>query len=131
MTRDEVRRVDRYAIETLGVPGVVLMENAGRHVADAACEMLGEPAEASVAVVAGGGNNAGDGFVVARQLNLRGVKAVTFLVAEREKIKGDAATNLKIIENLGHDICDVVAEDLPELAEQLAGFDLLVDAVGG
>ncbi|MGC9454080.1 MAG: NAD(P)H-hydrate epimerase [Phycisphaerae bacterium] len=131
MKRDEVRRIDRYAIETLGVPAAVLMENAGRHVADAACEMLGNSADASVAVVAGGGNNAGDGFVAARHLTIRGVRAVVFLTAPREKITGHAGVNLEIIVNLGLDVRDVGEGALPELSAQLTGFDLVVDAVGG
>ncbi len=131
MTRDEIRRIDRYAIETLGVPGVVLMENAGRNSADIACEMLGGASGGAVAVVAGAGNNAGDGFVIARHLAARGARVVTFLASPREKITGDAEVNLRIIGNLRHDVRDLGETTLARLSEQLAGFDVVVDAVGG
>ncbi|MGB2824331.1 MAG: NAD(P)H-hydrate epimerase, partial [Phycisphaerae bacterium] len=66
LSRDEVRAIDRWAIDVLGVPGVVLMENAGRQAADAIAELLHGADGRRVAVVAGAGNNGGDGFVVAR-----------------------------------------------------------------
>ena len=158
LTRDQVRAIDRHAIEALGVSGVVLMENAGRGAADAieeflanqpgrACNLLhaeshgvcktshGESHPAlkgvSVAVVAGAGNNGGDGYVVARHLYIRGAKAAVFLVAEEARITGDALVNLKIIRNLGLDIRQVLAADIGRLSEQLGEFDLIVDAVGG
>ena len=128
LSREQVRAVDRWAIDSLGVPGVVLMENAGRGAADAIEKFLGDlprvssrglpradsggPPDASssgiggcrVAVVAGAGNNGGDGFVVARHLAMRGATVAVFLVADAEKIAPDAAVNLKIIRNLGLDI---------------------------
>jgi NAD(P)H-hydrate epimerase len=131
MSRDEIRRIDRTAIETLGVAGLVLMENAGRHVAEAADEMLGGAAGKRLAVVAGAGNNAGDGFVVARHLGIHGAEVAAFLIAPREKIKGDAKANLDILLNLACDVRDVGEDDLPALAGWLADFDLVVDAVGG
>jgi NAD(P)H-hydrate epimerase len=132
LSRNQVRAVDRHAIETLGVPGVVLMENAGRNAADAIERFLGSAAGKSVAIVAGAGNNGGDGYVVARHLAMRGAKVSTFLAAPREKITGDAAVNLRIIDNLGHDIRESAGQgELKRLAESLRGFDLIVDAVGG
>ena len=92
LSRDEVRAVDAYAIEALGISGVVLMENAGRQVADAVERILAK--KGRVAIVAGAGNNGGDGFVAARHLNLRGHCTTTFLVAPPEKVAGDAAVNL-------------------------------------
>ena len=131
LSRDEVRALDRCAIQTVGVPGVVLMENAGRNTADAIEGLLGRAAGRSVAVVAGAGNNGGDGFVIARHLALRGARVVTFLVSPPEKIAGDAAINLDIIRKLGGDIREVRTEGLSKLAEALSEFDLVVDAVGG
>ncbi|MDP7290285.1 MAG: NAD(P)H-hydrate epimerase, partial [Phycisphaerae bacterium] len=72
LTRQEVRAVDRAAIEELGIPGLILMENAGRNCADAIEEFLGDMADARVAIVAGVGNNGGDGYVIARHLAMRG-----------------------------------------------------------
>jgi len=131
LTREEVRQIDCCAIEMLGVPGVVLMENAGRQVANAAEEMLAGAAGRSVAVVAGAGNNGGDGFVAARHLLLRGVRVVTFLVAAPEKIAGDARVNLDILRNMDADVREVGEDELDRLADELGGFALVVDAVGG
>ena len=132
LSRDEVRRIDRLAIETLGVSGLVLMENAGRGAADAIEDLLGgSAASKAVAIVAGGGNNGGDGFVVARHLALRGASVCTFLVAPADQLTADAAANLAILRKLGHDVRPVDAQALGGLADQLRRFDVVVDAVGG
>ena len=132
LSREQVRNVDRYAIETLGVPGLVLMENAGRGCADRLCEMLGgEPAGKRVAVVAGGGNNGGDGYVIARHMKRRGAEVTIFLVAPEEKISGDAEVNLRICRSLEIDIRPARGEALDDLAGQLGAYDVIVDAVGG
>lgn len=132
LTRDQVRRIDRFAIERLGIPGVVLMENAGRNAADAVEELLGGAGGRTVAVVAGAGNNGGDGFVIARHLSLRGASVTTFLVAPAEKLAGEAEVNFRALEALGGTIVDVSeAEQIAGLAERLSGADVVVDAVGG
>lgn len=101
MTRDEVRAVDHWAIETVGVPGVVLMENAGRSCAERAKEMLVNVAQPRVCVFCGTGNNGGDGYVIARHLHNAGVKVVVAVCGERARIRGDAKINLDILERLG------------------------------
>lgn len=139
LTREEVRSVDRCAIEKLKIPGMILMENAGRNAADAIEHFwltvvdadADTIAETSVAIVAGGGNNGGDGFVIARHLANRKARVVTFLVAKMEKIQGDAAINLAVIRNLGHDLRNISGDDIIDLAEELKKFDLIVDAAGG
>ena len=131
ISREDVRRTDRCAIEQLGIPGVILMENAGRQVADAAEQLLGGAVGRRVAVVAGAGNNGGDGYVAARHLALRGADVVTFIVCEPAKISGDAATNLDAIRQLGHDIRPVAGGNIPDLAEELARAEVVIDAVGG
>lgn len=131
LSRQEVRAVDRFAIDRLGVPGVVLMENAGRNAADAIEEFLGGAAGKSAAVVAGAGNNGGDGFVIARHLEIRGATVRTFVVARAEKIVGDAAVNLAILRHFEYDVHEVVGEALAGLARQLSEFDVIVDAIGG
>ena len=131
LSRKEVRAVDRCAIEEFGIPGVVLMENAGRNAADAIAEFLGDPAGKRVAVVAGAGNNGGAGFVIARHLAMRGASVTTFVAARAKKISGDAATNLAILHRLGHDVQEVVGEALAGLGRLLAPADVVVDAVGG
>src|SRR5215475_1430003 len=90
-TAVEMRELDRTTIEEIGIPGVVLMENAGAGVARAIIE---RGAGERVGVVCGTGNNGGDGFVIARHLWNRGVDVRVYLVAARDKIRGDALTNL-------------------------------------
>lgn len=131
LTRQQVRDVDRYAIEVLGIDGLVLMENAGRQSADAVGEYLQTIGGSCVAIVAGAGNNGGDGFVVARHLAMRGVSVSTFLVARPKRISGDAAANLAVIRKLNHDIREISSDDIADLAGELSEFDVLVDAIGG
>ncbi|NBB96280.1 MAG: NAD(P)H-hydrate epimerase [Planctomycetes bacterium] len=133
LSRDDVREVDRCAIEELGIPGMILMENAGRNAADAAALFLdGDPDGKRVAIVAGPGNNGGDGFVVARHLGNRGAAVETFLVGPEEKLSGDAMTNYDALIALGQTI-HLTADDgaIESLGNVLSGFDLVVDAVGG
>jgi len=131
LTRDQTRAIDRFAIEQLGVPGVVLMENAGRLCADAVGDFLHGPAGRKVAICAGAGNNGGDGFVVARHLAMRSAEVVVFLVSPFDKLSGDAETNYRIARNLHLDIREVGPAELVNLSTELRGFDVVVDAVGG
>ena len=131
LSRDEVRALDRIAVERLGISGLVLMENAGRQVADAAVRMCGGAADKSVAVVAGAGNNGGDGFVAARHLTIRGAKTITFLVSPESKITGDAAENLKIIRKMGLRVRQLIPASMAELAGELRKHHLIIDAIGG
>ncbi|MFP4052535.1 MAG: NAD(P)H-hydrate epimerase [Phycisphaerae bacterium] len=131
LTRDESRSIDRMAIETLGIPGVILMENAGRNTAEHVARLLDGAERKNVFVVAGSGNNGGDGFVVARHLANWGAAVTTVLVAPREKLSGDAETNFRAIEALGHRIIELGEHELPKLAELLGSADVVIDAVGG
>ena len=134
LTARQMRTIDRRATERYGVAGLVLMENAGRAVVE---HLLGSDPELSsrrIAVVCGGGNNGGDGFVIARHLHILGVTPTVFLVTPRDAIKGDAAANLRMVEALP---IPVMAIDSPERwrAESsenpLAGYDVVVDALFG
>ncbi|MGE4653189.1 MAG: NAD(P)H-hydrate epimerase, partial [Myxococcota bacterium] len=89
----EMRALDHYSIETLGVPGDVLMESAGRAVAQGVLEELAP--DASVCVVCGTGNNGGDGLVVARQLHLLGVRVGVAMLGDAAGLSTDAARNLE------------------------------------
>jgi len=131
MSREEIRRIDRCAIETLGIPGVTLMENAGRNTAEAIQSYLDGVSGKAIAVVTGAGNNGGDGYVIARHLANWGAKVTTFLLVQAETVAGDAKTNLDAIRSLGHDIRDASGEALARLGEKLKAFELVVDAVGG
>ncbi len=115
LSREQARQLDRRAIDEFGVPGVVLMENAGRGVADCLCRLgIGGP----VVVCAGAGNNGGDGFVVARHLDLRGYAARVLLFSDPARLAGDAAMNYRILEASG---LPIQRFDLVDLAAELAG----------
>lgn len=93
----EMRALDRHSISTLGVPGEVLMETAGRAVADRVLVMLarGDRASAQVGIICGAGNNGGDGFVVARHLHLLGIDVFAVLIGDEGRLPEDAANNRK------------------------------------
>src|SRR5688572_24402493 len=94
VTAAEMRALDREVIEKIGVPGVVLMETAGRAVIDV-LERLVEIPGTRFVVYAGPGNNGGDGFVIARHLSNRGGLVDVVLCVEAERVKGDARVHFE------------------------------------
>ncbi len=96
LSRAQMRGFDAYAIQTCGVPSLLLMENAGRGATDVLVRELlgGEVADARVVVVCGTGNNGGDGLVVARQLLARGAEPVVYLLGDPSHVSPDARANL-------------------------------------
>ncbi len=134
MSRDEVRAVDSWAINTVGVPGVVLMENAGRSCAELIKEKLSGAAEPKICIFCGTGNNGGDGYVIARHLLNSGFRVAVVICGEKSKIKGDARINLDILERLGQSIeqLDLNDADIAGRVKTLAaGADMLVDGIFG
>jgi NAD(P)H-hydrate epimerase len=129
ITPQQMGTLDNRTIEEVGLPGIVLMELAARGVMQDVEQLLGgRLAGARVLVVCGGGNNGGDGFAVARRLLNAGAEVRAALVADREKVEGDARTNLEIYERLGGAVLEVKEEgDL----EGLPAADLIVDALLG
>ena len=133
-TREQIRELDRRAIEDYGIPGMVLMENAGRGTADAACGMLGNPAKKHVLILCGKGNNGGDGYVTARHLYNRGARVELVLACPPMQIhpETDAGINLAIVQKMGlplH-VADAEAGSL-EAAAMSKQADLIVDALLG
>jgi NAD(P)H-hydrate epimerase len=123
------RRLDELAISRLGFPGILLMENAGRGVADLVCRQgLAGP----VVVCCGKGNNGGDGFVAARHLALRGYSVRTLHFAPPESLAGDASVNLAIALQCGlrPQSCDGYNWE-PALEDALRGAGCIVDALLG
>jgi NAD(P)H-hydrate epimerase len=94
LSREEVRNLDKRAIEEFGMPGVVLMENAGRGAADV---LMSLGCRGPVIICCGKGNNGGDGFVIARHLDNRGIPVRVWLIARPNELQGDAAVNFQII----------------------------------
>lgn len=131
MSRDEVREFDRRAIEELGVPAVVLMENAGRQAADEAARLMRECGGRRAVVVAGAGNNGGDGFVVARHLAVRGFEAAVVLVGDKEKLRGEAAVNFAVLGKIGIAVREAGADAAARIGEAAREADLVVDALLG
>jgi hydroxyethylthiazole kinase-like uncharacterized protein yjeF len=129
LTRQQVRAVDRFAIECLGVPGVVLMENAGRNAAQVLAERFAPITDKAVLIVAGKGNNGGDGYVIARHLSRMGAHAKTILTCPSSAVAGDAKTNLDILHRLG--LAVAVCETPAQAAELLDEADVIVEALGG
>jgi NAD(P)H-hydrate epimerase len=127
----QMRAVDKAAIETLGVPGVVLMENAGRGVA-ALIARERTVAGRDVRVVCGVGQNGGDGFVIARHLANAGARVTVLLAAPRAKLSGDAELFARVVERDARIVeRDGSAGDAALWRSLLAGADILVDAIFG
>jgi len=137
LTREQVREVDRRATEDLGIPGIVLMENASRSAADAVLDFLEMQmhlvaADARVTIVCGGGNNGGDGYAMARHLFNEGVKVAICAAVPIEALKGDARTNAEICSRMGLEIVTVGhASEIATLPFAPPHADLLVDAILG
>jgi NAD(P)H-hydrate epimerase len=129
LDRAHVREVDRRAIRDYGLSGLVLMENAGRGVCDVLCRLgIAGP----VAICCGKGNNAGDGFVVARHLDLRGYAVRVLVWAAAEELSGDAGVNFQILRHSGVPIEIFAARHDPDrLAAALADAAWIVDALLG
>ena len=133
-TGDQVRQFDAHAIDVLGIPGVVLMENAGKNCAEMILGRLKEHAGADVCIFCGTGNNGGDGYVIARHLVNAGVNARIVICGDSEKVKGDARINLDIARKMNIAECslDLQGSDIAEQISELAGqSDIIVDAVFG
>jgi NAD(P)H-hydrate epimerase len=129
LTRAEARELDRRAIEEFGIPGLVLMENAGRGIADLLCSL---GARGPVVICCGKGNNGGDGLVIARHLNGRGLPVRVLLFGRPEDLPEDAAVNFRILLRSG--ISMRIWEGPVEsdaLTGELAAAEWIVDALFG
>lgn len=132
LTAEQMREADRRTIVDLGIPGVVLMESAGRAVVGEILHRYSQLAPGPVLVLCGKGNNGGDGLVVARTLLQQGWQVTTVLLAEEAAIRGDARLYLDILQRLGAPI--EYAEDVPAvetLLSRLPAPAVIVDALFG
>jgi NAD(P)H-hydrate epimerase len=126
LTREQSRQLDRRAIDECGIPGMVLMENAGRGTVDV-LERLG--ISGTVVILCGKGNNAGDGFVIARHLEIRGHACKVLLLFPPSELTGDAATNFAILEKCNVPIVEI--ESPGALVPHARGVDWIIDAMLG
>ncbi|HYM22257.1 MAG TPA: NAD(P)H-hydrate dehydratase [Vicinamibacterales bacterium] len=128
----QMREADRRTIAEIGIPALVLMENAGRQAVAAMEAMYSDLAERTVAILCGRGNNGGDGFVVARTLVQRGIDVSVFLLGGVADVRGDARTNLEILGRLGITVVEVADSQAWELHfSEVSDCNLIVDAIFG
>jgi len=128
-TVSQIQRLDKLAIKRYGVPSLVLMENAGRAVAEEVKKSLRGKKKPRVCVVCGLGNNGGDGFVVARHLMDAGIPAKVFLVGKARRLKHDAAINYQILKKMKYPA--VECGDTKFRGSEIARADVVVDAIFG
>ncbi len=132
LTSREMREIDRRTIEEIGIPGPVLMENAGLQVLKALRTRFPSPADETIVIVAGKGNNGGDGLVAARHLANAGAKPEVILLASKEEVKGDAAVNLAVALELGIPVLEVRRpQDWKRAREVVRRATVIIDAIFG
>jgi len=128
----QMKEADRRTISDIGIPALVLMENAGRQAVAAMEAMYSDLSERQVAILCGRGNNGGDGFVVARTLVQRGVDVSVFLIGRVAEVRGDARTNLEILGRLGITVVEIADSQAWELHfSEVSDCTLIVDAIFG
>ncbi len=130
VTAEQMRNLDHQAIHGLGIPGIVLMENAGRKTVEGLIRYYGNPEAQKISIFVGPGNNGGDGLVMARHLHQYGCLVRIFLLVEPEKIKGDAAVNLAIVRQLPIPL-DIVSTEAQVKKINLANDFAAVDSLFG
>ena len=132
LTSLEMKEIDRIAIEEIGIPGTVLMENAGLRVVRALKGRFPKPEDETIVIVAGKGNNGGDGFVVARHLFNSGARPEVLLLAMKEDVKGDAAVNLAVANKLGIPVTEIrTSAEWKKARVNVFHATILVDALFG
>ncbi len=132
LNTQQMREADRQTIDDVGIPSVVLMENAGRQAVAAMEAAFDDLLTSKVGVLCGRGNNGGDGFVVARTLAQRGVEAIVFLLGSVAEVRGDARTNLEILGRVGLTVVEIANAQEWELHfSEVSDCDLIVDAIVG
>ncbi len=127
-----MKDMDRKAVEEYGVPGLILMENAGRNVAEFVVKRYPSRIKRGVAVFCGKGNNGGDGFVAARHLKNMGCDVNLYILSNKEDISGDSLINLNIWQAMGEDVHVVLKEsDIEKHRFSMIHSGLVIDAVLG
>lgn len=131
-TPDQMREIDKVAIGSIGIPGIVLMENAAVRVVEEIEASLGAVRGRNILILAGKGNNGGDALAVARHLFNRGARVSLFITAAKAEITGDAAINLSIVSNMMIPTAELVEEVmLDEFKASLSSAELVADGIFG
>jgi len=141
VTANQMQDMDKQTIDSFGIPGVVLMENAGRGAFDMFLRKFKDLKAKKIAVIAGRGNNGGDGFVIARYLMEKGIRVNLFLLSLKEKVTGDAKVNMELAQKLcdrsnsSSGTCSIVeipdTNALKEVKGRILHHDIFIDAILG
>lgn len=132
LTPQQMKAIDETAIRDIGIPGIILMENAAIQTVMKASKMIGDKNDPKVTVVAGTGNNGGDAFAVTRHLLSMGYAVSVFSMTEVENLTGDAGINARILRNMGMDIPVIRdAESLERLKKSCRESHLVIDGLLG
>jgi len=131
-TAEQMQELDRKAIETYRIPGIVLMENAGRGAMEVISHAFPDILKKRIAIIAGKGNNGGDGFVIGRHFLNRGVSVKTFLLADPNTLRGDAETAFQMFIRMKGEVFSVPSsKEYQKIKKDLEKFDILVDSIFG
>ncbi|MCL2410851.1 MAG: NAD(P)H-hydrate epimerase, partial [Treponema sp.] len=132
VTSAQMRLIEKMAIEELGIPALLLMENAAIRTAEHCFRILGSAKNPKTLIVCGSGNNGGDGMAIARHLHIKGVKTKVLFVGDINTVKGETLTNLKIVQKLGILIEQIHKDsDYANLQTEIESSDLVADAIFG
>jgi hydroxyethylthiazole kinase-like uncharacterized protein yjeF len=127
-----MQEMDRLTIEEIGIPGVVLMENAARGAVRVFLTHFTPPLNSHVLILCGRGNNGGDGYVIARYLYEVGLKVTVLVLAEFNKISGDALVNLEILRRMDLEILEVPTEgQWKKQRRHLKNCEFIIDGLLG
>ncbi len=132
LTPQQMKSVDKTAIEVLGIPGILLMENAAIQVVVKATGLLRDKTGACITIAAGSGNNGGDAFAAARHLLAMGHSVSVFSMTAPENLTGDALTNALILKNMGLEIPVLTDSTAAQrLKAACRNSDLVIDGLLG
>ena len=131
LSRAKVREVDAVAIDEYSLPGIVLMENAGRNASEAIVRLFDSISDQNVVVLVGPGNNGGDGLVIARYLELAGAKVRVVLASPAQRFRGDSLTNLEIINRSGINQVCLAGAVAVQWQNALLSATCVIDAILG
>jgi NAD(P)H-hydrate epimerase len=132
LSAKEMAGLDQQTIREIGIPGIVLMENAAQGAASFFLRVVPDLIDRSIVVVAGTGNNAGDGFALARIFHSKGAQVCVICLRSPQKLSGDALTNFKIVEKIGIPVSVWdEAKDFEEQWRQVLESGAVIDAILG
>ena len=126
-----MRAIDRWAIEEMEIPGIVLMENAGTTIVRRLAEIIPYLSSKKIIIFSGIGNNGGDGFVMARHLAKLDANVTVLLAGLMTELKGDAKTSALSAKNLGVPIQELNTKNINKFDHKLSHSDIIVDALLG